>query len=252
MILIDDRGGAKQKGSDYPTLLHALIPNSSLCRLDSADVAFAGNDGITVGIELKKVTDALSCMYSSRLADVQLPKMAEVYDIRYLVIEDMYRADPKTGVLQRWKMFPSATDTVCGRWYDAHIGQRRMMYRSFELWLHTLCEMGGARLERTQNLDQTASLIQTLYSWWQREDHRSYDVLHRYEGDAASLTRPSVLRRIAALLPGIGWVRSEAVARRFSTVREMVEATPEEWMEIEGIGKGITTKVQEVLNGKTV
>jgi ERCC4-type nuclease len=234
----------------YPTRLQALIPNSVLTRLDSGDVAFSGANGITVGIELKRVQDALSCLYSSRLADTQLPAMAQQYDIRYLVVEEPYRAEPGTGVLQRWKAFPSSKETVCGRWYDAHAGRNRVMYSTFEMWLHTMSELGGARLERTADVEGTASLITALAVWWSREEHKSFNVMSD-PAMTAELSRPTMTRRMYALLPGIGWERSKAVAQRFHTVADAVSATEKEWAEIDGIGKVIAKRAVEALNGET-
>ena len=250
MILIDDRGGAKAvtDKDHYPTRLKLMIPNSTLTRLDSGDVAFGGANGITIGIELKHLSDALSCMFSSRLADTQLPAMAEAYDVRYLIIEDLYRPCPYSGVLQRWKAFPSKKDTVCGRWYDAAAGRNRVMYNTFEMWLQTMSELGGARLERTAGIETTAALVSSLYSWWQREEHHSFNVMHN-GADTAALSRPTLLRRMAALLPGIGWQRSKDVADHFGSVSRMVNATETEWTEIDGIGKGIAAKVTKALGG---
>lgn len=249
MILLDDRGGSKSRESKshYPSLLSSLIPGSVLTRLDSADVAFTGTRGVTVGIELKKVTDALSCMYSGRLADLQLPAMAQAYDIRYLIIEELYRAEPVTGVLQRY----CGQLGKWGQWRDAFAGRQRIMYSAFEMWLHTLSEQGGARLEKTADVEGTASLIQALYCWWQREEHHSYNVMHLSQGDGAALSRPTMMRRIAAQLPMVGWKRSQAVAEKFHSVAEMALATEEDWLSIDGIGGGIAKAVMEAIhNGR--
>ena len=137
LILIDDRGGATaaSSGEHYPTRLSELIPNSILTRLDSGDVAFEAHDGTMVGIELKRVTDAVSCMFSSRLADGQLPAMSEQYGVRYLIVEGLYRSKPDSGVLQTWKWFRSDKGVVCGTWYDARAGKNKLTYSSFEMWL---------------------------------------------------------------------------------------------------------------------
>lgn len=247
MILLDNRGGstASSSASHYPTLLSSLIPGSVLTRLDSADVAFTGTRGVTVGVELKKVTDAVSCMFSGRLADLQLPAMAESYDIRYLIIEGLYRAEPKTGVLQRYQ----GELARWGSWRDTIAGRNRIMYSAFEMWLHTLSEQGGARLERTADVAATASLLQALHVWWQREDHSSMNVMHLNQEDSAALSRPTVMRRIAAQLPHIGWKRSAVVAQKFRSVAEMAAATEEDWLSIDGIGKGIAKSVVESING---
>lgn len=249
LILIDDRGGATRvSASDhYPTRLQSLVPGSELTRLESGDVAFSGVNGITIGIELKKVQDALSCIFSSRLADTQLPLMAQVYDVRYLIVEELYRAEPGSGVLQRWKTFPSEKDVKCGKWYDAHAGRNRVTYSTFELWLHTMSELGGARLERCADIEATASLITALHVWWNRDEHKSFNVMYESTGDSAVLSRPTMLRRMAALLPGIGWIRSAAVAKHFGSVERMVNAPVSEWLEIDGIGKGIASKVAEAI-----
>ena len=251
MILIDDRGGAKKANAadHYPSRLNAMIPNSILTRLDTGDVAFSGVNGITIGLELKKVQDAISCIYSSRLADTQLPAMAQAYDVRYLVVEESYRAEPGTGVLQRWKPFPSQKEVVCGRWYDAHAGRNRVTYSTFELWLHTMSELGGARLERTADIEATASLITALHVWWNRDEHRSFNVMQEIAGDAAVLSRPTMLRRMVALLPRVGWSRSAELSRRFNSVRDMVEAKPEAWLIPNEIAMGTAMKIWEALNG---
>lgn len=246
-ILIDDRGGAKGV-SGYPTQLHALLPDSLLTRLDAGDIAFSGVCG-TVGIELKRVTDALSCMYSSRLADVQLPRMREHYDVRYLVIEEPYRAEPGTGVLQRWKTFPSSKKTIVGRWYDAHAGKNRVTFQAFQMWLTTLTMQGQATLLRTGTLEETADLIKALYCWWQRDDHRSMMVMHWDEGDSAVLSRPTMLRRILALLPNVGWHRSGILCKRFSSVAEMVAAPPEAWLIERQIAMPTALKIVAALRG---
>ena len=61
------------------------------------------------------------------------------------------------------------------------------------------------------------------------------------------MTNPSLLRRVAKELPGIGWERSLLVESHWKSIRDMVNATPEEWTQIDGIGKGISKRIDEVL-----
>lgn len=241
MILVDERVGSRHLGDHFGR-------ECTVCRLESADVAFAAAAGLGVGIEVKTVTDALSCMFTGRLADMQLPKMVEMYDVRYLIIQEMYRAEPGTGVLQRWKVFPSEKKVICGTWYDAHAGNAKVMYAQFEMWLHTLCETTGTRLERTLDTPGTVSLILALYRWWQRRDHKSMHVIQEPQGDAADLVRPSTLRRIAACLPCIGWERSKHVVKRFTSLRELALADSDTWESIPGIGKVIAQRVMKEIN----
>lgn len=212
IILIDDRIGSKH--------LAVLIgPKAELTRLDFGDAAFSASDGRLVGIEVKKVSDAVQCMYTGRLADHQIPGMKQSFDFCYLVIEGVYRPDPESGVLQLWREFDSTKPVKCGQWHDVTSGRKRLMYQAFEMWLTSIERMGGVSLRVTPSSAATASLLTSLYSWWQRDDHHSFDTLHQAEGVGASLSRPSMLRRMLALLPHVGWQRSAELAQRVRGVK---------------------------------
>jgi ERCC4-type nuclease len=235
MILIDSRVGSAH--------YQHLIPNSTLTQLEFGDAAFEGN-GITVGIEVKRLGDAINSMRSNRLADRQIPGMVQSYDIRYLIVEGLYRAEPGTGILQGYK----GELGKWGRWYDCTSGMKRLMYDSFEKWLHSMTELSGTRLERTPEPEMTATLIQSLYNWWQRSDHHSFHVLDETT-ESAVLSRPTMNRRILALLPRIGWSRSGILAKRFQSVADMVAAPPEAWLIEREIGMDTAIKIREALHG---
>lgn len=241
MILIDDRIGSKH--------LQLLIPGSELTRLEAGDACWSGADGTLVGVEVKRLSDAVACMFTGRLADEQVPKLRSSYDVVYLVIEGVYRPCPQSGVLQSWQEFPSGKETKCGRWTDATShGRQRLMFSSFVSWMSSIEILGGLRVRNTVSPESTAALLSSMYSWWQRDlgEHRSFDVMH--EGNGAAMTRPQLVRRMAALLPGIGWVKSAAVERRFKTPDRMVNSDRGEWMEIDGIGPTIADRVVRALH----
>jgi hypothetical protein len=66
--------------------------------------------------------------------------------------------------------------------------------------------------------------------------------------DRANLLRPTVCRLVAAQLPGVGYTRSEEVARRFPTVERLVAATVKELQEVDGVGKAGAKKIWEALH----
>ncbi len=92
MILVDSRIGSKD-------LIKPLGSISKLAVLEFADAMFVGggegNKPVFVGIEIKKIKDALSCIMSGRFAGHQLVGLVKEYDVRYLIIEGWYRADRK-------------------------------------------------------------------------------------------------------------------------------------------------------------
>jgi hypothetical protein len=245
VVLVDDRVGSRH--------LAAMIRGAELTRLDSGDAAFTAADGRLVGIECKRVSDALQCMMTGRLADMQLPKMQQQYDIRYLLIEGRYRPDPDNGLLQLW--WQPREERDWGRWTDALAGSRRMMYGSFEMWLHTMSEKGQARLERVPDKETTAALIKALYDWWQREEHQSFNVLHYGEGNGAQLSRPTMLRRMLALVPHVGWERSAILQRgvggiQFLRRRDGQPMQQEDWYIERQIAEKSAKDIMEALSGE--
>lgn len=225
MILVDDRVGSVHYASQ-------LSP-SQVERLDYGDIAFEGAGGELVGIEVKKIGDAVNSLLSGRLADHQLPGLIELYDHRYLIVEGYYRACPDSGLIQGWRG---------GSWRDLASGRQRLTWSALDNWLTSMETLGGLRVRRTVTEAETVRTIQSLYHWWQREDHRSLHVFNTAH-DAAAVDRPGLCRRVAAQLPLVGWERSAAVARHFRSIRRMVNAPAAEWTEIEGIGKGIAGRV---------
>lgn len=234
-ILVDSRVGSRH----YADLLG---DKALLTTLEYGDMAFESGS-VSVGVECKRVSDAVNCLFSGRLADHQIPGLRRSYDIAYLIVEGLWRPEPETGVLQQYR----GELGRWGSWQDCSSGQKRLMYSAFESWLSSIAEIGGVRCRSTPDAATTAALALSLQQWWGRDAHASYNVMHQQQ-DAASLTRPGLLRRMAAELPGIAWVRSEAVAKRFRTVAAMTAATEAEWQEIDGIGKVTAKKVVEALH----
>lgn len=224
-ILVDDRVGSRH--------LQPLIPHSELTRLEYGDAAFSTVDGRLVGIEVKRVSDAVNCLYTGRLADHQIPGLRQCYDIVYLVIEGVYRPEPGTGVLQLWREFDSSKEVKCGRWQDVTSGRKRLMYSSFVAWMTSLQVLGGISALSTDSAPTTAALLVSLYNWWQRESHDSLKTLHYPEGDGASLSRPTMLRRMLALLPHVAWDRSAILLPRVGGIqflrRNGKPMRPEDW-----------------------
>jgi len=233
MIYVDDRIGSVH----YAKALHP----SSIERLEYGDLCFEAANGNLIGIEVKKIGDCVNSLLSGRFADGQLPGMLGLYDCSYFLVEGYYRCDPESGLVQGWQ----------GKtWRDIQSGKQRLTWAALDSWLTSMEALGGLRVRRTVSERETVATVQSLYHWWQREDHKSLKVFNT-AADAAAIERPGVLRRMAAEFSLVGWQRSAAVARHFGTVRNMVNAPISEWLEIDGIGKGIATKVQEELDAQS-
>lgn len=239
MILIDDRAGSKDLVSHSP-----LDELGTLCRLDSADVAFPGNGpggAITVGVEVKSIFDLISSADTGRLQATQLPAMQRDYDAIYLLYYGLYRPHPNNHSLQLYRR---------GKWVNHSLGKRAVPYGYVESFLLTL-ESTGLHTKRTGSIEEAAQWLGCLYRWWSKpwSKHRG---LHTFD-NSRNLAMPEVspeLRiraRVAAQLPGVGYEKAMAAARHFATVSEMVNASADDWQEVPGIGKVLAKSIRRSL-----
>lgn len=242
-ILLDNRVGSKDL---FPALKKY---GAKMVRLESADIMFTGNgpEGpVGIGIERKRITDLVGSMESGRLVDHQIPLLLEHYERPYILIEGLWRTNPKTGHFEYRR---SATDA----WRPLRFRERTFYGKSIHGFINTLQSLVGIPVVQCHSKTETVHWILALYDWWNKEwgKHKSHRTLQQsckgtWQPSQFS-TRPNIVRRVAACLPGIGDERSLAVSQRFQTPLEMFEATVEDWQEIAGIGKGTAEKVTKAL-----
>jgi ERCC4-type nuclease len=243
MILLDRRIGS----SDLYQPLRTFGLPVELTTLDSADVAWLGrghgDEPVPIGVEIKRIGDLLTSITTGRLSGQQLPKLIHEYRHVWLLIEGQYRQGAE-GLLE----------TRQGAVWAPHaLGRSPWTYREVEAFLTTLEVRVGVHVRRAYNRAETAALVAMLYGWWTGkayDEHRAHLALHSQTADAGLLYKPSLARRVAAELPGIGIGKSGAVADHFKTVRKMVEADEIEWTEVPGIGKTLAKKINEALGDR--
>jgi ERCC4-type nuclease len=244
MLDLDQRTGSREL---LPILrqAHPTLP-VRLCHLEYGDASIVGNGpegAVMVGVERKTLGDLLHSIDTGRLMGHQVPGMVNSFGVRYLVIEGSWRRNPDTGVLEVRR----------GRGGWGSPNGRAWMWREMQGYLNTLEQMCGFHVHQTAGPWETADLLAALHGWWGKEwgEHKAHQVLGAASPVLqASFSSPSVVRRVAAQLPGVGWTRSAAVEKKFASVVEMVGAGEKEWMEVEGVGKVTARKVVEALRGR--
>lgn len=243
---VDSRTGS----GDLVPLLKRRGVDVEIGRLEYGDVSIIGNgpEGcpVAIGVEVKQISDVLKCITDGRFAGHQLPGLIQTYQFRYLLIEGRYRPDVHSGILQ-WM-------THKGLWANAAIGNRAFMYKELDHWLMTMEMRGGMRIVRAYDRHEAVCWLADLYHWWcskEFEEHKSHLSLNESGAiDQNVLVRPSLVRRMAKELPGVGLDRSAAVAKEFHTPLDMILADESEWRDIEGIGKVTARKIMEALGHK--
>lgn len=243
-VLIDDRTGSV----DIARFLRGWRIPTSVVRLPFGDAAMIGSGpsgACRIGVEIKKVRDALGCMRDGRFSGHQLPGMLREFDFCWLVIEGTYGVDFATGVMTR---SISGSD---GKRTPLRLGKSGpgFLYKELDMWLTSLEMRGGMHVRRTTSRTETARFIADLSLWWSKpwEGHKAHLSMHQVAPDEGILAAVSTVRKIAAQLPGIGWQRSRAVEERFPTVLEMVTASESEWASVDGIGKTMARRITDAI-----
>lgn len=232
MIIVDSRTGSMELAAP----LRAKAPCEVVVRqVPSGDFCFAGQlsgNLVSVGIERKTLSDLLNSFYSGRLTGLQAPRMREYHDVSYLIVEGTYRSNPDTGLLE---------EASRGGWGPPRgiRGRQPMLYSTLDHFLNSITVLAGVHVLRCSGERQTVAQIISTWAWFDKSEHKSFKqfyhsppptaLLYEPEEAATAEYRAHMLRLFAKELPGIGWERSQMVVDRFGTIRQAVEAPPQEW-----------------------
>ncbi len=82
------------------------------------------------------------------------------------------------------------------------------------------------------------------------EKHGSLEQFYHQPVRIDLLRKPSLIRKVAAELPGIGWEKSKGIAVKFGSVAAMVEASVADWETVPGIGKSLAQSSVAALHSR--
>jgi ERCC4-type nuclease len=238
VLLVDRRIGSAELAK---YLIELKLP-VEIVTLAYADFAFLGTGTggapVPIGIERKTLEDFTASMWSGRLPGHQLPGLLKAYDDVWIVLEGIWRTNWQTGAVE----VPRGK-----KWRPIEAGKQVLTAKGLEAMMLTLELKGGVRFRHTSGKAQTGRFLLALYRWWTdgvgADGHHSHLQLSTTKADGALLHTPTLCRVMAAQLPGVGWGRSGPVSRHFKTTEAMVNAPVDDWLTIEGIGKGTAIKV---------
>jgi len=246
-LLIDDRAGSQDLINYHP-----LDSTSELTRLDAGDALITGNgpDGsiLTIGVELKTIADLLSSTATGRLQATQLPGMIRNYDISYLLYYGAYRSGKKREL----EVYGYSRKRNRYVWEQRHVSRSRIMpYSYMEGLLLTLSSV-GMHIKHVGSISEAAQWLGILEKWWSRP-YESHKLMHTFDTSQSVALMPGMdpdvvqRARTAMTLPGVGYGRAVAAAHYFKSIQDMMNATAEEWAEVEGIGKVVAKAVEKAV-----
>ena len=242
MIVLDDRIGSKEL---QPYITKPCI----LDRLEYGDACFTGEgpdgDLWLIGIERKTITDLVSSISTGRLSGHQLRGLLEQYSHIYLLVEGIWRSDPKSKILQQLKG---------KKWMDVSLGTRRFTAREIHSYLNTMAVICGLTIWKTEGKRQSGQWLGDIYSWWQKPwaKHKSHKQFHvppvpMTVRKGLDFSEPSTLWKMVKEIDGVGWKKGEEIAKHYGSMMDLTHTTEEELQEVPGIGKKLAKTILDEL-----
>ncbi len=187
-----------------------------------ADYFWTAIDKHTVQMERKQGGEALASL--SKVED-QLRRQYDKADENHLVVENFIVPSRKgcSTLRNKGKLF------YIDRVYE------HVTYMGWLKWCYSL-DKAGITVHTTPDLNGTASLLVALYTNAQNPDHPT---LNRYIKQKIYIEEqnPHVLSLMGLRGVNLGEVRARALIERYETLWGVLIRTPEELMEVEGIGR---------------
>jgi len=200
----------------------------------TGDCCFSGvgdnGQPICITVERKKLGDLCQCIQDGRYThQLQIAK-ANGADVFCLIVEvGDIRSNPDDGLLERsvWGINPR-TLKRSQVWEPV---KPTMTYSRFDQYLTELDYLAGIIVKRSRDVRETAVIIKALQTNFQTppNQHGSLKQIFKSPSPAVQLVKPSLVRRVAAELPSIGWEWSGVIDQRFGSVQEMVGAGVGDW-----------------------
>jgi hypothetical protein len=249
----------------------------TLSTLPSGDASFYGSGPqgtVSIGVELKEITELISSLISGRLQDTQMRGMLQDYDPghRWILHYGRYRPSPVDGMIQTWKDGHAKrragwyTFKIKSRDKNGNLIEKTIPYGFLEAFKCCSAKEAGFSFDKVETISEASHWLGVLYRTWTRPWHthksmkvfdKSQSVRARMRNEKAEKDLESesfyisgkkannsenekLINRMAVFsqFPGIGYERAKAAAEHFPTIRHGVNATVDEWSNIETVYNG--------------
>lgn len=220
---------------------------AELTRMEFGDAMIIGNgptSPLTVGVEVKSLSDLLQSANTGRLAGHQLPGMLSTYDVCTLLYYGVCRpGDHNELQVRRGKL-----------WTNFRIGSRIVPYSYLESFLLDIAAT-GVRLKHVYDAREAAKWLEVLHRWWSKKwsDHKGLRAFDR-SGDLSLMPGMNPdeerLAKVISALPGVGFERACAAAAVIDSIEDLCVTSVEEWESIPGIGKVVAKSIVTAIRQK--
>lgn len=240
MILIDSRVGS----NDLERMIknHPIKVPCSMAQLDCADFVFTANGPsgfLTVAGEMKTIDDFLACRSSKRMDD-QLSRMAQTYDVRWLIVIGQWRGGRAVGTEsialevfdEKKQKFVEKTIETRNR--DGSIEHKLVTLAYVENFFSGPILHGVCRARAFANKRDFVNWLITIYRKWQLPFPEGLAQDQEITLLLDPLWTPKFRATVQTVkgFPDIGRGYAVAAAMKWGNLYGMVNASVKEWAEL--------------------
>lgn len=244
MILVDPRDGATTEdiSGEMVSKIIRYGVQAEKCRLKFGDFAFDGNGPrgeIMVGVERKTLHDMLHCIDDSRY-NMQRIGMAQMYSKSFLIVEGAFGHNSDGILMER---------SPKGNWYYCNYRSKPVLYSKLYNYLISVAH-SGVIITYSHDLWQTCFNVVQIFHYHQKKWANHTSLLEKQMLNIPSFNRkPSLVRRWAAEIEGIGVKFGGEAERIFRTPVRLANSDEQDWLRIEGIGVPTAMKIIREIGG---
>lgn len=194
-------------------------------------------EAVRVSGDRKKLTDLISCMRSGHYVEQIRMAREGGFNRLFMIFEHGPIRPSDDGLLQ----YRHGKE-----WRNFELAGSEEQYSTVTDYLNELFWLAGVQVHHTRDARHTGETVVALYRMFAKPPSKHHLLDKFYVAPvlkAELLGRPALIERMAKELPGVGWERSKAVRAHFGSVRAMVNAGKEAWLEIPGIGQGTVDRI---------
>ena len=234
---------AHEKGSiELLPLFQQLGMKAERAVLPAADFCFEGNGPngpVNIGVERKTLHDMLNCIEDARYNQQRI-KMKQLYDISVLMVEGHWRPHEQGYMMEGFNN---------GTTWGYCKGRGRVMYSTLYRYLIGVAST-GVIITYPKNPWQCAYDVVEWFHFWNKSynSHRSMREIQKVSIPTMNF-RPSLVRKWAADLPGVGVELSELAERKFRKPITLARADESEWLSIPGVGVKTAKQIVKEIQG---
>lgn len=190
-----------------------------------ADYRWQGLDGRYTQVERKQWGEVLTSV--DAVEDQLRRHMKNQPESRLLFLIEGMIAQDSQGV---YTLTPAKDGNVWVRGFRSSTRLSRVYS-----WLYNASEY--VEVFQTMSYEMTCQFLVQAYNQDQKEEHE-HKTFNRYFKKTTFHPNPQTLA-LMGMAPGLGEVKAEALIERFTTVWNVLSASPQALMEVSGIGKGM-------------